>query len=122
MRAVKLLLLSSLFACAIEHEEDPGGTGSGSGSGGGSGSGTMTPAAITDTQCDGAPDVGPATGFRHTLSEYTAQLAPHHRGIDLIASDTDATQSLTGKIAYGPSDKDLEDEDVELFACLGSQW
>jgi len=120
MRLFQMVCLSSLFACAVEHK-DPTPPGDGSGKGDGSGSDT-TPPSITDTQCAGAPDVGPATGFRHTLSGLTAELSPHHRGIDLIAAEGDATQTITGKIAYGPTDKDLEDEDVEVFACLGSQW
>lgn len=95
---------------------------SGGGTDGGSGSGTTTPAPLTDTQCPGAPDAGPATDFRHISSSLVADLTPHHRGIDLIAADDDATQTLAGAISYGPTDKALEDEDVELFACIASQW
>jgi phosphatidate phosphatase PAH1 len=128
MRSLQLLLLSTLFACAVEHETPdttdpttPGG-GSGSGSGGGGG-GDIGPQAVPDVRCAGAPDVGQAMGWRHTLSTYTVALgSSHHRGIDLIATTAETTQLITGKITYGPTDKDLEDEDVELFACLESSW
>jgi phosphatidate phosphatase PAH1 len=122
MRTLKLLCLSTLFACAIEHEPtttDPTQPGGGSGSGSGSG-GTN---AVPDVRCAGTPDVGQALGWRHTLSAYTVELgSAHHRGIDLIATSEEAIQSITGKITYGPTDKDLEDEDVELFACLDASW
>jgi phosphatidate phosphatase PAH1 len=74
-------------------------------------------------RCVGAPAVGAATGWRHSTSSYIVEAgAAHHRGIDLIASADDSTQTLTGKITYGATDKDLEDEDVELFACLDEVW
>jgi hypothetical protein len=128
MRSLQLLLLSTLFACAVEHETPdttdpttPGGGGSGSGSG--SGSGGTGPQAIPDVRCAGTPDVGQAMGWRHTLSSYTVALgSAHHRGTDLIATTAELTQQLAGKITYGPTDKDLEDEDVELFACIDASW
>lgn len=123
MRLWHLLSLSTLFACAVEHADpDPVVGGGEDGSGSGSGSGTTTPTPLTDTQCAGAPDAGPATDFRHISSSVIAELTPHHRGIDLIAADDDATQTLGGAIQYGPTDKALEDEDVELFACVAQQW
>ena len=116
MRAVQTFATMTMFACAAQHEvpvTDP-----------------MLPPdvnvgtrTIDDIRCAGTPDVGPATGWRHTLSDYTATLgAPHHRGIDLIASADDAEQAITGKLTYGVTDKDLEDEDVELFACFDKAW
>ena len=42
--------------------------------------------------------------------------------MDLIAATTAATQTFDGKLTYGGSDKDLEDEDVELFACFADGW
>ena len=116
MRGFLLVCLSALFACAVQRAApgtDP----------------ALPPevgadtAAVPEVRCTAAPDAGPATGWRHTASKLTARLgAPHHRGIDLIATDDDATQILTGKLAYGITDKDLEDEDVELFACLDTRW
>jgi phosphatidate phosphatase PAH1 len=117
MRIVlRLLLLSSLFACGVDHEKAPD---------------DPTPPddpnvgtdSVPDIRCEGPPVVGAATGFRHTSSEYIAQSgSPHHRGIDLIASTNDATQTITGKVTYGATDKDLQDEDIELFACLPGGW
>lgn len=124
MRGLRFLCLSTLFACVVEHEvpddtmpdpttppgENPVPPPSGN-------------QAVPDVRCAGKPDVGQAMGFRHTLSAYTVEAgSPHHRGIDLIATADEATQLLTGKIAYGITDKDLEDEDVELFACLDGSW
>src|SRR6266496_1520136 len=103
MRGLRMLLLSNLFACAVEHEIP-------------STNPTLPPdvnvstRAVPDIRCAGTPDVGATTAWRHTISDYTVQYgAPHHRGIDLITTTDDATQTLTGKIAYGITDKDLED-------------
>jgi phosphatidate phosphatase PAH1 len=134
MRAIQVLLLSTLFACVVEMQRtgDDGdgnegvqtGSGSGSGTGSGSGSGSATEVSpLADVQCAGMPDTGPAGSWRHLTSRYIVELgAAHHRGIDLIASADDATQTIAGKITYGPTDKDLEDEDVEVYACLQGTW
>ncbi|HTL39134.1 MAG TPA: hypothetical protein VL326_38655, partial [Kofleriaceae bacterium] len=47
---------------------------------------------------------------------------PHHRGLDLIATTEDAIQTLGGRLTYGGTDKDLEDEDADIFACEGGAW
>jgi phosphatidate phosphatase PAH1 len=123
MRSFKLLCLSTLFACAVEHETPDTTDPAQPGGGGGGSSEEVDTQAVPDVRCAGTPDVGQALGWRHTLSAYTVELgSPHHRGIDLIATTEEATQLLTGKITYGPTDKDLEDEDVELFACLDASW
>jgi len=76
-----------------------------------------------DVRCEGVPTTGPADGWRHTRSSLVVALGdPHHRGVDLIAAATAATQTFDGKITYGPTDKDLEDEDVELYACFAGTW
>lgn len=122
MRFYQLVCISTLFGCAVEHEMPdsmPDDT---------TPPDDMTPPPtgnepVADIRCTGTPDVGQALGWRHTLSTLVAGSGdPHHRGIDLIATEDDATQTLTGKIAYGLVDKDLEDEDVELFACLTGIW
>jgi phosphatidate phosphatase PAH1 len=70
-----------------------------------------------------APPTGPTTRFNHKRSRLVARLGDsHHRGFDLIATSTAATQLLEGKITYGKIDKDLEDEDVELFVCRDAAW
>jgi phosphatidate phosphatase PAH1 len=121
MRSLRLLCLSTLFACAVEHET-PDTTDPTQPGGGGSGEQVGTQA-VPDVRCAGTPDVGQALGWRHTLSSYIVETgSAHHRGIDLIATSDEATQLLTGKITYGPTDKDLEDEDVELFACIDASW
>ena len=82
--------------------------------------GTQT---VPEIRCTGVPDAGPSRSWRHTTSDFiVASGSPHHRGIDLIATTDAATQMLSGKITYGPTDKDLEDEDIDVFACEASQW
>lgn len=72
--------------------------------------------------CPASPAAA-TTGFRHTRSRILAKLgSPRHRGIDLIAAAGDENQTLGGKLAYTKTDKDLEDEDVEVFACVGKRW
>lgn len=114
--ALRALLLSTLFACALEHE------------------GPITDNVIPpdvlvstphveDIRCAGTPDTGAATPWRHTTSRLVSELGePRHRGVDLIASTDDATQILGGKITYSSVEKDLEDETVELFACIDARW
>jgi hypothetical protein len=78
--------------------------------------------AIPDVRCGYAPAVA-ATDFRHETSELVADLGePRHRGIDMIAAQSDPEQVLSGALAYGTVDKALEDEDVRLFACEAGQW
>lgn len=61
--------------------------------------------------------------FRHKRSRMFAKIgSARHRGVDLIASEGDENQTLAGKLAYTKADKDLEDEDVEIFACVGRRW
>src|SRR4051812_30491698 len=91
---VELLVASSLMACAID---------------------TATRRGDDDETVDGGD--GDGDTWRHTASKLIVQLgSPHHRGIDLIASDDAPTQVIGGRVTYGPSDKDLEDEDVDVFA------
>lgn len=107
---LRVVLLSTLFACTVEYEPaqtapvlppDMDAT---------------TPA-VPDIRCAGTPDAGPATDWRHTSSYLVTTGDPHHRGIDLIATTADLSQEISGKVTYTDVDKDLEDEDVDLFAC-----
>lgn len=116
MRVLQVMALSTMFACALEHETPeheqmlPPDV-------------NVSTPAVDDVRCAGAPDAGPATTWRHLSSEYIVDLgSPYHRGHDLIVTTEDATQTITGKITYGPSDKDLEDEDVDVFACMAKGW
>ena len=114
--SVRILLLGALFSCATEHESaeaDP----------------VLPPdvmvstPVVEDIRCPGAPAAGASTGWRHTASRFIVELGdPRHRGIDLIATPHDATHTISGKLTYGTIEKDLEDEDVELFACIDARW
>ncbi|MBA3455048.1 MAG: hypothetical protein H0T42_18305 [Deltaproteobacteria bacterium] len=77
---------------------------------------------ITDTRCPQPPAIK-ARGFRHKRSKQIARAgSPNHRGIDLIASEDAAQQVIGGKLGHGKFDKDLEDEDAEVFACVDATW
>jgi phosphatidate phosphatase PAH1 len=79
-------------------------------------------AAVPSVQCAGTPKTDGARGFRTPRHAIVTRFAsPHHRGYDLIATNTDA-QVLRGKLAYGVVDKTLDREDVELYACLAGDW
>jgi phosphatidate phosphatase PAH1 len=116
MRALQMLAITTMAACAVQSEGPVGNQ--------------MLPPdvdvgtkAVADIRCAGIPDAGPTTEWRHTASSLIENYGdPHHRGLDLIATPSDATQSITGRITYGGTDKDLEDEDVSLFACFDSTW
>ena len=78
---------------------------------------------VQDIRCPGVPDAGPPVEWRHLSSHVIEDYgASHHRGIDLIATPTDPAQAITGRITYGGTDKDLEDENVSLFACFDATW
>jgi phosphatidate phosphatase PAH1 len=113
---LQMLALSTLFACAVE-------TGS-------PGADPIVPpdvnvgtGAVQDIRCAGVPDAGPTVEWRnlrsHLIEDYGES---HHRGIDLIATTDDASQAITGRITYGGTDKDLEDENVSLFGCFDATW
>ncbi len=72
---------------------------------------------VTDTRCTKPPAVT-VTGFRHKRSSFLARSGPNHRGIDVIAAEDNLVQHVHGKLAAGIDDQDLEDEDVEVFACI----
>lgn len=119
MRGLTACALITLVACAIDEVEDRTES-----------SGQMpptqpdvsTPAAV-DVHCSDKPDAGPEAEWRHLASELIEEAgSPHHRGHDLVATTEDATQTITGKITYGASDKDLEDEDIDVFACMSTGW
>lgn len=60
-----------------------------------------------------------AAGFHHRRHKALAKIAaPNHRGIDLLLGPGDE-QVIFAKMVYGELDKDLEDEDVELWVLRG---
>ncbi|HTL35618.1 MAG TPA: hypothetical protein VL326_20960 [Kofleriaceae bacterium] len=77
---------------------------------------------VTDTRCPSPPAVS-AEGFRHKRTKLIAKAASsNHRGIDLLANENDKSQVIAGKLAYGKLDKDAQDEDAEVFACVDNAW
>jgi hypothetical protein len=85
---------------------------------------TPPPAPVPEPSCAGAPTVGLAGSWRHSIrSPATVALgSPRHRGIDLITGAGAASQPIRGEIRYGLTDTALSDEAVELFACRAGSW
>lgn len=89
--------------------------------------GAAGPAASTclaQPACNGtaAPQLGAKRPFTHALSGLIASGSANHRGRDQIIS-VGEPQWVIGKIAYGVIDKDLKDEDVDVFVergCAGA--
>jgi hypothetical protein len=77
---------------------------------------------IPNVRCSGTPNAGATGDWRHFKSRLISLASPKHRGIDLAASANDATQTVAGDLSYGITDKALEDEQVDLFACRAGQW
>jgi hypothetical protein len=76
------------------------------------------------TACDAAPPPAERRAFRSFGSTLlSATSAPNHRGHDafLVAGEE---QWLIGKFAYGLFDKDLKNEDVDVYVLrnCGSTW
>ncbi len=79
--------------------------------------------AVPDVRCANLPTAGAAGKFRHFSSRVVSLLGdPRHRGFDLIAPASAATQTIEGWISYTIADKALEDEDVDVFACREGAW
>ena len=118
--AMRLALATLLAGCAVQHAPvgiDPAESGGGDGKADGGSS------ALPDVRCSDAPDAGPAAGFDHWKSNLVADLGdPVHRGLDLVASADADDQLIEGDASYGPTDKALEDEQVDLFACKEGAW
>jgi hypothetical protein len=113
---IRILVLGALFSCATVHETPATDL-------------VMPPEVmvptplVEDSRCAGAPDAGGPAGWHHTTSRFISKLGePRHRGVDLIATPDDSAQTIAGKITYSTFEKDLEDEDVELFACIDARW
>ncbi|MBL8718774.1 MAG: phosphatidylinositol transfer protein [Myxococcales bacterium] len=70
--------------------------------------------------CDGAPPApGAKRSWRHTTSSVTAALgSARHRGRDLFLLEGAQTW-LLAKFAYGTADKDIKDEDVDVWLQRG---
>lgn len=71
-----------------------------------------------------SPSPGPAADWRHDIESpiIVATGDPNHRGRDLFLNPGDP-QWIIGKFSYGILDKDLKDEDVDIYVlrgCAGS--
>ncbi len=67
--------------------------------------------------CDAAPPMyDPTEDWRHSIASpfTTSQGSARHRGRDLLLRATDDQWALA-KLAYGPADDDLTDEDVDIW-------
>ena len=69
--------------------------------------------------CDAAPRAGLKRSFRHWGSTLLSKVsASNHRGHDLYLNPGEP-QVVIAKLAYGVVDKDLEDEDVDIYVLRG---
>jgi hypothetical protein len=67
------------------------------------------------------PDPGPEQGWRHTSSSIYALGTDYHRGRDLMIVEGDEQWAM-GKFAYGlVADKDIHDEDVDIYLLRDCQ-
>jgi hypothetical protein len=72
--------------------------------------------------CAAPPNVAPGK-FRKLRNRMFAGLGdPRHRGIDVIAMESDPAQTVAGKLAYTAADKDLGGELVSVYACIEDEW
>jgi phosphatidate phosphatase PAH1 len=122
MRTTWVLISAAFMGCAtveagpVASDPDESGPGLDTGTVGAG-------AAIPDVRCPGAPDAGKSGSFHHFKNVLISGLGdPRHRGFDLVASASTASQSLEGWLSYTVVDKALEDEDVDVFACRVGQW
>jgi phosphatidate phosphatase PAH1 len=75
--------------------------------------------------CDASPtpNAGKVRQFRHAGNQFATRFSkPRHRGVDLIAVESDQKQTIGGKLAYGAIDNDIHREEVVLFACVDDEW
>ncbi len=77
---------------------------------------TPRPRVTTVAAPDAPPDTPDTTRrFRHRRSRFVVSAGkPSHRGRDVLVAEGEP-QDLEAKIAYGVVDKDLHDEDVDVF-------
>lgn len=84
--------------------------------------GQINAGAVPDVRCAGTPATGPKRGFHHVSDRvFRAVARPDHRGYDLVTRIGEP-QVISGKLAYGVVDRDLDDEEVDLFACVAGTW
>jgi phosphatidate phosphatase PAH1 len=114
MRTILVLAVAFLAACDAAPDETTPDPQEVSG---------LTGTSLADVRCTGTPSTGAAGRWRHWTSFLTAGLgSPRHRGIDLVATSSETTQTLRGEISYGVNDKALEDEWVQVYACRSGAW
>lgn len=127
-------MTSCLAACGPIAGSTTASSSSGSGGAGGSGGGSTTgpggggggASCPPVPKCDAAPpDPGPAQSWNHDIEStiITATGDPNHRGRDLFLNPGDP-QWIIGKFSYGITDKDLKDENVDVYLLrdCGSTW
>lgn len=135
-----------VFACADDEVTTEGGGGDGAGTltaggdqGGTSSQGAGDPNGGSDSGGGGGvvigncpatptcsapyPDVGPERDWNHTSSSITASFFDIHRGRDMFYNPGN-TIWVIAKFAYGPTDKDIHDEEVDIYLNrdCSDQW
>jgi hypothetical protein len=73
------------------------------------------PSCVPMPACDAPlPDPGPARPWNHVTSQLIATEFANHRGRDLVLTPG-MDQWVIGKFAYGVLDKDIHDEEVDIW-------
>lgn len=101
-----------------------GGTGGNGGSAGGGGTGGAAALCVPMPACDSTPPSVAKRPWKHTTSSVIAATGfANHRGRDLILPEG-AAQWVLGKFAYGVVDKDIHDEEVDVYLNrdCGTSW
>lgn len=114
-------VLTALFlaAAAVACTEEPDVTLSADGA---SDTGGKADGGAAFRRCTGRPFTAPAaTGFRHTTSKVAALTGARHRAQDVIAAPNTRAE-LVAKFAYGPTWKDLEDENAAFYLDNCAGW
>ncbi|HWM86448.1 MAG TPA: hypothetical protein VNO33_11435 [Kofleriaceae bacterium] len=74
---------------------------------------------VADCESASAPNTGSTRRFRHRRSAFVSAIGqPNHRGRDLLLRPGDP-QLVIAKFAYGLTDKDLVDEEVDVWLLRG---
>jgi hypothetical protein len=128
LAALAIAALSVTGCGSADDSLSPDETGSGgAGGSGGGGDRSGVPGAWCQPipACDAPPpDPGERDGWNHWTSAFISAVGdPNHRGRDLFLNPGDP-QWVIAKFAYGITDKDLKDEEVDLYLLrgCGNSW
>jgi len=120
MSLITRLFVLSTLALAACADEGPAARGAAAGGAAAAAGGKADGPGLR--RCPGQGFPAPArTKFRHTASKVMALTGARHRAQDLLVPPQEVTE-LAAKLTYGPTWKDLEDEDVQIYVDTCTRW